>query len=185
MIMRHRHSATTLWLLALISLMLAACGGETTTVEEHFQQGNEYAQNGEFDKAIAEYEAVLDKEPDNVSALSNLGVVYYNTGELDKAISQYEKAIDLSPEDADIHSNLAAAYVQREQLDKALELYLAAIELNPELIEAIFGLGVVYFQLGQNDMAIDAFEQFQELDTGRDLIATEQAEQYLQQLRGQ
>lgn len=168
----------------LILLTLVACG-DTTSTEEHFQKGNEAAQAGDFEQAVVEFEAVLEKEPENVSAMSNLGVVYYNLGSLDKAIEQYQKAIEIAPEDADIHSNLAAAYVQQDQLDEGLEEYQTAVDLNPQLAEAYFGLGVVYLQIGNADGAIQAFEKFQELDTGQDPTATALAKQYLEQLRGQ
>jgi Flp pilus assembly protein TadD len=169
----------------LIVASLVACGGEKASSEEHFRLGNEAAQNGEFEQAIVEYEAVLKIEPDNTSALTNLGVVYYNTGQLELAIEQYDKALEIAPEDADIHSNLAAAHVQLNQLEEALSEYQLAAELDPDLPEARFGLGVVYAQLGDNEKAIKAFEAFQELDTGKDSMATQQALQYLKQLRGQ
>ncbi len=167
---------------------------ETLSPEEHFRKGNEFAQAGELDKAVAEYQAVLKANPNNTSALTNLGVVYYSQGNLDQAIAHYQKAIQIAPNDADIHSNLAAAYVQKAQigqaqpdrslLDKALQEYQKAIELKPDLAEAHFGLGVVYVTLGENDKAIAAFEKFQQVDKGTDKIATEQAEQYLKQLKG-
>lgn len=174
----------------LLIWMAAACGRATPTapslsVEERFKKANEFAQQGEFQKAIAEYEAILQEDPDNVSVLTNLGVAYYQVGQLDNAIAWYQKALSLAPKDADIHSNLAAAYVQSNQLDKALGEYLTAVQLNPNLAEAHFGLGVVYLQQGDKDKAIEAFEQFQALDTGLDPRASDQARQYLQQLKGE
>jgi Flp pilus assembly protein TadD len=180
-----------------IVLALAACGPTTPTeeppfAEDYFIQGNEFSQNGDFEKAVEEYRQALELEPNTVDVLSNLGVAYYNLGQLDEAIEQYSKALELAPEDADIHSNLAAAYVQKyqqsgaqDQLESALEEYTEAVELEPNLAEAHFGLGVVYLLLQRNDEAILAFVRFQELDTGKDPIATENAADYLEQLRGQ
>lgn len=186
---------TLLGMALLLTWALVGCGAESMSTEEHFKKGNEFAQAGEFDKAIAEYQAVLKADPNNVSALTNLGVVYYNAGDLDQAIAQYQKALQIAPNDADIHSNLAAAYVQKAQLgqgqpdqtlmDKALQEYQKAVELKPDLAEAHFGLGVIYVTLGENDKAIAAFEKFQQVDKGTDKIATEQAAQYLKQLKGQ
>lgn len=205
--MQRIHQAFLLTAL-LLAVALAGCGKPTATpstegpyrvdealpAEEHFKKGNEFAQAGEFDKAIAEYQAVLKAEPNNTSALTNLGVVYYSLGNLDQAIAQYQKAIQIAPNDADIHSNLAAAYVQKAQmgqaqpdrslLDKALQEYQTAVQLKPDLAEAYFGLGVIYVTLGENDRAIAAFEKFQQVDKGTDKIATEQAAQYLKQLKG-
>jgi tetratricopeptide (TPR) repeat protein len=168
-----------------ITLGLVACGGENATVKEHFTKGNELAGAGEYDKAIEEYKAALQAEPNNVSVLTNLGVAYYNTGQLDQAVTQYQTALENAPNDADIHSNLAAAYVQQGKLDEAQAEYERAVELQPDLAPAHFGLGVVYSNQGANDEAIQAFEKFLEFDTGNDPIASEQAQQYLNQLRGQ
>lgn len=179
-------------LLFILLLALAAWGATTpalltapTDTADHFQQGNVYTQSGEFDKAIAEYQLVLQADPGHVSAQSNLGVAYYQMGDLEQAITQYQQAIALAPGDADIHSNLAAALFQLGQFDKALDEYRRAVELAPQLAEAHFGLGVVQLQLGNSAEAIQAFERFQELDSGIDPMATEQAAYYLQQLKGQ
>jgi tetratricopeptide (TPR) repeat protein len=177
--------AGALGVMALMLLLSLTACGDRATADDHFQKGNEFAQAGELEKAIAEYEAVLEKDPDHVSAMSNLGVVYYNLGQLEEAIEYYQKAIGAAPEDADIHSNLAAAYVQQMQLDKALQEYQEAVKLNPELAEAHFGLGVVHFQMSRGDEAIIAFERFLELDAGTDPTATDLANQYLQQLMDQ
>ncbi len=197
--MKSHPRASVFFLVGLLLLLaLATCGQpsptaapSSTSTADHFQRGNELSQNGQFEEAAAEYRKALDTEPENVDVLANLGVALYNLGQLDQAIEQYSKAIELAPNDADIRSNLAAAYVQKHQsdgeqewLNQALAEYQKAVELNPKLAEAQFGLGVVYALLGRNDDAIQAFEKFQELDTGKDPMATQNAEQYLEQLRG-
>jgi protein O-GlcNAc transferase len=187
--MTRTRKATLLLLVGLLSsLALAACG---QTAKGHFEKGNEFVEAMQFAEAAEEYEKALEIEPDNVDVMSNLGVTYYRLGELDKAIEIYTKAIAIAPEDADIHSNLAAAYVQKQepgatdQLDMALEQYQKAIELAPDLAEAHYGAGAVYALLGRIEEAIQAFERFQELDTGTDPKATENAQAILEQLRGQ
>ena len=190
--MVHSCRAGNLSLMALVILLaLVSCGDTTSdekpleSDEDHFAQGHEFAQAGDFGKAVVEFETVLVEDPENVSAMSNLGVVYYNLGRLDDAIAQYQEAIELAPEDADIHSNLAAAHVQKGELDKALEEYQTAVDLNPALAEAYYGLGVVHRQKDMTEEAIRAFERFQELDAGKDPRATELAKEFLQQLKGE
>lgn len=180
---------------------------------EHIKQGDEYLQVGtsylqdgenekaqaEFDKAQAEYdqaiaklEQALEQNPDNVDVLADLGSAYLRSFRLDEAIEHYEKALTLAPEDAGILSNMAGAYLQKfqesgsqEDLAQALAGYEAAIRADPDLAEPHFGLGVVYVVSGDNTKAIQAFERFQELDQGQDPMASDQAEQYLRQLKGQ
>jgi len=191
--MKHYRIVAGVLLLAFV-LVLAGCGeplaaptptAEAPAAEDHFELGNQYAQSGQFDQAIAEYEAVLETDPENVSALANLGVVYYHTEQWDLAKAQYERALAVAPDDADLHSNLAAVHVQKNELDAALDEYLKAVELAPDLAPAHFGLGVVYLQLNQADKAIEAFEAFLELDSGQDAMASDQAQQYLDMLKGQ
>jgi tetratricopeptide (TPR) repeat protein len=200
----HRKCGMLFALGLMIVLVLAACGqaaptqtpsptGEApSTAMEYFALGNELSKAGDYQKAADEYQKALNLEPENVDVLTNLGVAYYNLGQLDDAIEVYLNAIELAPNDGDIYSNLAAAYVQKyqssgaeDQLYEALEQYKKAVELKPDLAQAHYGLGVVYALLGQNQDAIQAFEKFQELDTGSDPQATENAKQYLQQLRGE
>jgi Flp pilus assembly protein TadD len=188
----------------LIALLVAACGqGAATQMSgttgvplspssAEFVRGNELSQAGKFQEAADEYLKALALDPENVDVLTNLGVAYYNLGKLDEAVEQYTKAVKLAPNDGDIRSNLAAAYVQKyqangdkDQLNQALQEYKKAVELKPDLAEAHFGLGVVYALLGQNQDAIQAFETFQKLDKGKDPLASENAKQYLQQLRGE
>ncbi len=175
-------------------LTLAACGaGEpgsegtvsgADTADAHFQQGNEFVENGQFEEAIAEYEAALALEPDHVSALTNLGVAYYNTEQFEQAIAQYQEALQKAPDDAAVRSNLAAAYVRVGALDTALQEYQRAVELEPDLAQAHFGLAVVYIEMGDTAKAIESLERFQALDTGEDSMATDLARQYLEQLKG-
>lgn len=188
--MRGSRLALLLLLLVLLSLLaLTGCGPE---VKGHFEKGNDYFEAMQFAEAAEEYEKALDLKPDNVDALSNLGVTYYRLGELDKAIEVYSRAITIAPKDADLYSNLAAAYVQKQgpdggtdNLATALEHYQKAIELAPDLAEAHYGAGAVYALLGRKEEAIQAFEKFQDLDEGTDPKATENAHAILQQLRGQ
>jgi tetratricopeptide (TPR) repeat protein len=199
---KRMHKASALLLIALLlGVSLAGCGTAVpssapapttapgaagpTTAQEFFEAGNGHAQAGEFEEAVAAYQAALELEPDHVSAMINLGVAYYNLQQLDQAIAEYQKALRVAPEDEAIHSNLAAAYVQQGKLEEALAAYTRALELEPTLSQAHFGLGVVYMQMGENEDAIEAFENFQKYDSGDDAMATTQAEEYLTQLRGQ
>ncbi len=196
-----------LGLALFIVVFVSACGGTAALFDEanehadqgmrHLADATQYSQAGdeeaaqeelqqsesEFKEAVAKYEEILRAEPEHTSAMVNLGTVYYNLGQLAKATEQYRRALELEPDDAGTHSNLAAALFQLNDVDGALHEYLLAVELDPNLAEAHFGLGVVYLQLNQPDKATTAFETFQDLDQGTDPIASQQAEQYLQQLK--
>ena len=64
------------------------------------------------------------------------------------------------------------------------QLQLAS-EMSPDLAEPYFSLGVAYFALNQSPDAIQAFEAFLSRDSNQDPQAKQEAERYLQILRGQ
>jgi tetratricopeptide (TPR) repeat protein len=57
-----------------------------------------YRENGEFDKAIANFEKANKVEPSHVQSLFNLGVVYANDKkDAKKAVEAWKKVIQLAP----------------------------------------------------------------------------------------
>lgn len=55
-------------------------------------------------RAMDIYEAIVKREPNNSSAINNLGVRYEHAGDLYKALDCYERAVTLAPNDK-IHQN--------------------------------------------------------------------------------
>ena len=73
-----------------------------------------YYKQGEADKAIVEYEKVLEIDPKEPYALTNMGTIYEEKGERQKAITYYEKAIEAHPN----HSMVQTA---KKNLDRLTE----------------------------------------------------------------
>jgi len=74
-----------------------------------FQQGNTHYQNGEYEQATEDYEAVLQQGYESAELYYNLGNAYYKTNQLGKGILNYERAHELAPKDPDIQYNLEIA----------------------------------------------------------------------------
>lgn len=73
-------------------------------------------------RATAIYEALVKNEPNNSSAINNLGVHYEHAGELHKALDCYERANFIDPKD-EIHQNNLARIrelIYRETEEKVL-----------------------------------------------------------------
>lgn len=58
------------------------------------------------ERATVLYEELIKKEPENSSAINNLGVQYRNGGDLFKALECYERACSLSPKEELYQNNL-------------------------------------------------------------------------------
>ena len=78
-------------------------------VDEFMAQGGEYFRNGEYEKAIATYEKILNDDYEGAVLYYNLANSYYRIGKLGYAILNYERALKLSPNDEDTKHNLAFA----------------------------------------------------------------------------
>jgi len=167
---------------------------EATTPEEWFELGKDYYKQNQWSQAVAAFQKVIELDPTYQAAYANLGAAYHRQNNLDLAIAQYEKALELDPDDGEVVYNLAAVYIQQATqggqpdavlLNQAIEQLNRALELSPNSAEPYFGLGVAYAALNQPEQAIAAFESFLERDTGDDPRAQQEAERYLQLLRGQ
>lgn len=77
--------------------------------EVFMQQGNQYYQKQQYDKAIEFYDKVLNEGYESAGLYYNIGNAYYREGKLGYAILNYERALKLSPGDDDIQHNLALA----------------------------------------------------------------------------
>ena len=164
------------------------------SAEAQFELGNVHVRAGELAQAVAAYKKAIALDPNYQTAYANLGVVYYQQGQFDLAATQYKKALELDPNDGDVAYNLGALYLQQalsageQPDDQLLNQAIAQLErvktLAPDLAEPYFGLGVAYTVLNRNEEAIQAFETYLARDTGQDPRASQEAERYLQTLRG-
>lgn len=94
-----------------------------TLFAQSAEQAESYYQNGDYAKAIEEYNAILNQGESSAELYFNLGNCYYKIGENTKAIINYERAKRLAPGDKDIKYNLSLA--QKATVDK--------IETLPEI----------------------------------------------------
>ncbi len=90
-------------LFIICSLFFSSAGAQTKAdADSSYVQGN-------YQKAIEQYEALLQEGCQNADIYYNLGNAYYRSEEITQAILAYERALLLSPGDADIRFNLQLA----------------------------------------------------------------------------
>lgn len=165
------------------------------SADAQFELGNTHVQAGRWSEAVAAYQKAIKLDPNYQTAYANLGVAYYQLGEFDRAASQYKKALELNPDDIEVAYNLGALYLQQalsagnqynpEFMKQAITQLESVKQQAPDLAEPYFSLGVAYSILNQNDQAVEAFEAFLSRDSGADPQASQEAERYLETLRGE
>jgi tetratricopeptide (TPR) repeat protein len=76
----------------VVCLFLALCRDESA---EHFIRGNAHLGSDEYDKAIADFNKIIEINPRDANAYKNRGVAYCYKGEYDKAWDDVHKAQSL------------------------------------------------------------------------------------------
>jgi tetratricopeptide (TPR) repeat protein len=110
-------------------------------------------EQGEYRTAEKQYQTVLAKDPRNLDALSNLGVVYFRTGKIRSAESTLKKALTIEPNDDFVLTTLGIVHYRQSRFDEALKELTKAIELNPNSATAHNYLGITASQKGRQQEA--------------------------------
>jgi TolB-like protein/Tfp pilus assembly protein PilF len=110
---------------------------------------------GRLDEALALDEAVVRRDPVNVSALFNLGLDQRRAGRYDAAISSTRTTLNLSPSQGKTHAQLGMALMQKGDATAAL----AEMEQEKSEVHRMIGLPMAYCALGRKadaDAALNA-----------------------------
>jgi chromosome segregation ATPase len=84
----------------LLKEKYASLPQENTTL--HYNLGVLYAQNQQYDKAVTEFDKVLELKPEDIETLYNLGVIFGEQfKDRKKAIGYFKRYLALAPDDAD------------------------------------------------------------------------------------
>jgi tetratricopeptide (TPR) repeat protein len=87
----------------------------------HYNWGNEFTSNSEYNLAIIEYTGTIGILPDYYRAYYRRGNAYYLSGEHQKAINDYDEAIKLFPDYAEAFYNRGIAFFNRGDMGKSID----------------------------------------------------------------
>jgi len=110
-------------------------------------------EQGEYRTAEKQYQTILAKDPKNLDALANLGVVYFRTGKIRSAESTLRKAVTIAPNDDFVLTTLGIVYYRQSRFEDALKELRKAIEINPNSAAAHNYLGITASQKGRQQEA--------------------------------
>ena len=114
---------------------------------------------GDFDTAISELKAILDKSPKDSNALYVIGMAYLKKKMWSEAIPPFLQVVELSPKFAAAYYQLGVCYQQQKELQKALEYYQKAMDQDPSNPDIPYNTGLILFGLNRMDEALACFEK--------------------------
>lgn len=119
--------------------------------------------------AAAQFERVLDADPENVYALTHVGLAYQQGGRVNDAITALEAAHDLDPtrvqpDAANLDFYLGLAYEDAGRLPAAVDAYARLAETSPGDRRPYMRLGLIHERLDDLPGALAQYERAYALD---------------------
>jgi tetratricopeptide (TPR) repeat protein len=121
-------------------------------------RGTRYADRGEYDRAMQDFDHAIRLDPDFALAFNNRGHVYTGKSDYDRAIQDFDQAIRLDADFALAFTNRGNAYSAKGEYDRALQDYSHAIRLKPGDVLPLYNRGNVFVLKGEYDQAIQDYD---------------------------
>ena len=106
---------------------------EDTKEEYYILKGINYAREGNYTKALKEYEKAYQKNEDNIITIKEIARTYVKLGDYDRGIYYYSRALKIDGKDQESLRNTGYIYFLKGDLKKSL-VYLNKV--SPEGINA-------------------------------------------------
>jgi len=122
-------------------------------IEEELAGAKEALDAGDVRRGIRILERIVTRNPQNIPALSMLGIAYMNSGAYENARSCFERETHYRPEMAGSHLNLGTAYKRLGKPDLAIREYEKALSLSPRDADAAVNLARTHRERGASSDA--------------------------------
>lgn len=134
----------------------------------HYSLGVAHQLDGEFEKAISEFELAMEADPGNPHLMSRFASALSKGGYIGRAVEMRQKAAELRPEEPGFRYALARSYFDyraQENMRKKAEAELErTLELDPGYNPALMDIGQIYWETGRWEKVISTFSKLRQLD---------------------
>jgi tetratricopeptide (TPR) repeat protein len=107
--------------------------------QAHFHRGLAFDLLGNHDKAMADFDRVVELDPESVQARIHRGYVLANRGDLNAAMQDFLRAVELDPNDIYALVNVANTYERQGDMERSLDYYERAVAAAPDFSGAVGG----------------------------------------------
>ncbi|MCK4891270.1 MAG: tetratricopeptide repeat protein [Candidatus Pacebacteria bacterium] len=138
----------------------------------------------DHDGAIAMYQDLREKKPEDILPLNNLGTIYYNQKKYEEAEEMYLAILEITPKWTNSYRELTNIYRYhlKDKKEEIESLLLNGMEKYPEMKNDFIGLLTVYYDevVPNKEKAIEYYEKLIALYPGNDNF-----EERLEELKNQ
>jgi tetratricopeptide (TPR) repeat protein len=163
-------STAALRISALCFLLLAfLCSGCTKEAKKnrHLANANRDFAAGQYEKAEIEYRIVLQADPANATAISQLGVIYHEQGRFPQALGFLKKATELTPDNSDLRLKLCLTELSLGALKDARTNAMLVLQKQPGQDDALLVLAETTFSTTNVQDTIQQITKMRQQDKDR------------------
>jgi tetratricopeptide (TPR) repeat protein len=128
------------------------------------ERGLAYAIKGLQELAVADFDAALHIDPEDVAALNGRGRANMARGQYDRAIADFNEQLRLVPRNDRAHNDRGLAHLRKGETGPALADFESAIAINPANGSARNNRGLILAKEGKFDLAIAEYTEVLRLD---------------------
>lgn len=119
---------------------------------------------GNFDAAVAAFEAAQRLDPQNATIAGNLANLLSQMGNRKLSVDAYLRALELNPNSPELLLNLGLTLIDEGKYEQAIDALTAAIKKNDSIASLWHALGVALRMQGNLEQASAALERAIKLD---------------------
>lgn len=109
---------------------------------------------GKADDAIAEWQELVARDPQNADAHYNLGLAFFSKGDIEKAEAELRAALAVTDNHAPAHSDLGVVLEAKGETDEAMASWERALAIDPTYTPAHANLARSYAKRRDYDLSV-------------------------------
>lgn len=135
---------------------------ENDTEQEIFNLGVRFFRYGKFDISLSFFNEVLERNPENVEALCNIGNVLFAKEDFENAKKIFKQVINKKPSVTNANIMLASILYKEGKLDDAISYWLIAHSMDVLDCSVIANIAMAYEKKGYNFIANYYYQKYLE-----------------------
>lgn len=127
--------------------------------EHRVNLGYTLLRKGDYEKALVQFNTVVDIDENYMPAYLNMGYAYQAMELWDEALENFQKVTELAPDDYRGFFNKGVCFTNIGKYEDALDMYFTAKLLRHAASDVAFYTALTYEKMGAIEAAIEEYEE--------------------------
>mmetsp|Transcript_3574 Transcript_3574/g.2604 ORF Transcript_3574/g.2604 Transcript_3574/m.2604 type:complete len:130 (+) Transcript_3574:125-514(+) len=116
------------------------------------------------DAPIEHFKFVIEKDPTNFKAFTQLGILYLDREEYEKSAEALKRALHINKQFPLALVSMGNLLFESGRPDNAIKYHKQALKFNPKELQALIGLGNAYYDSGKPEDSINYYKNALKID---------------------